>query len=131
MAAIIVGHNVRIDGQACFFPSRRRLLRTAVNKIPRRIRGDVADNAVEVIKQLREKSPEKYSEIAAKLLAAIQQQPDPDSFDSAKSMRELGLRLLKSIGLDDPTEVEAAVAANNDFIAQLDAIRDQTQGAMQ
>jgi len=114
-----------------FSRARRRLLRTAVNKIPRRIRGDVADNAVEVIKQLREKSPEKYSEIAAKLLAAIQQQPDPDSFDSAKSMRELGLRLLKSIGLDDPTEVEAAVAANNDFIAQLDAIRDQTQGAMQ
>ena len=96
---------------------------------------DVADNAVEVIKQLREKSPEKYSEIAAKLLALIQEQPDPDGFASADSMQELGVKLLKAVGLSEVEMTEDMVAqaieANNAFRAQLEAIRDAAQGAMQ
>jgi len=96
---------------------------------------DVADNAVEVIKHLREKSPEKYSEIAAKLLAVIQPQPDPDGFASADSMQELGLRLLRSVGCNefeiDDGMITDALDANDAFIERLKAIKANAEGQLQ
>jgi hypothetical protein len=88
---------------------------------------DVAENAVQVVQLLRQKSPEKYAEVASKLITATE--PKPEGFASANSMQEIGRLLLKSIGLDDPTDeqIEAAVAANNDFIVQLEVIRDAAQ----
>ena len=96
---------------------------------------DVADNAVEVIKQLREKSPEKYAEIAAKLLALIQQQSDPDGFASADSLQELGLRLLRSVGCNefeiDDGMIADALDANDAFIERLKAIKANAEGQLQ
>jgi hypothetical protein len=112
-------------------PRKQKANEPPLRKFLAAFEADVADNAVEVIKQLREKSPEKYSEIAAKLLSAIQQQPDPDGFDSANSMQELGLRLLRSIGVEESAitddMITQAVQANEEFIRTLEAIRDRAQ----
>jgi hypothetical protein len=90
---------------------------------------DFAANGVAAIEQLRQKSPEKYSEIAARLIAASE--PQPDGFENARTMQEIGLNLLKSVGLpeDAATEaqIEQAIAANDAFIARLEAIRDRAQ----
>jgi hypothetical protein len=52
------------------------------------------------------------------------------SFAQAKSMREIGKRLLQSIGFSEPDDVsiQAAIEANDAFIAALEAIRDAAQG---
>jgi hypothetical protein len=88
---------------------------------------DFAANGVAAIEALRQKSPEKYSEIAARLIAAIE--PQPDGFNSANSMPEIGKRLLMSVGADEfsltEDQIQAAVEANDDFIARLEQIRDR------
>jgi hypothetical protein len=45
-------------------------------------------------------------------------------------MREIGKRLLQSIGFSEPDDVsiQAAIEANDAFIAALEAIRDAAQG---
>ena len=53
----------------------------------------------------------------------------PIDFAQAKSMQEIGARLLQSVGLSSPDDVSiaAAIEANDAFIARLEAIRDQAQ----
>ena len=48
-------------------------------------------------------------------------------------MQDIGRKLLQSVGLASPdaVSVAAAIEANDAFIARLEAIRDQAQGAMQ
>jgi hypothetical protein len=50
-------------------------------------------------------------------------------FAQATSMHEIGKRLLQSIGMGEPDalSVRAAIEANNEFIARLEAIRDTAQ----
>src|SRR5262249_43202620 len=92
--------------------------------------GDFEVNGVEVIKQLRLKSPEKYAEIASRLIAATE--PHADDFTSAKNPHELGFRLLKSVGARDldiaESMIEAALAAQDIFIAALQDIRSRAEG---
>jgi len=95
---------------------------------------DFDTHGVEVIEQLRQKSPEKYTEIAARLIAASE--PKPDGFESCQDMREIGIKLLKSVGCEDEdaiTEdmIAEALKAQEVFIAGLKAIRDAAQGTMQ
>jgi hypothetical protein len=92
------------------------------------LRDFVADykaNGASVYKQLRERNPEKYAELSTKLIALIASlKPESDGFHTAQSVQELGVKLLKAVGLDDPTEdqVEAAVAENNRFLLALEQI---------
>jgi hypothetical protein len=48
------------------------------------------------------------------------------SFAQARSMKEIGKRLLQSIGMSEPDalSVDAAIAANDAFVAELERIRD-------
>src|SRR5215475_15083978 len=62
---------------------------------------DFAANGVSVIEQLRNKSPDKYAEIAARLIAATEPRPDPESVANADSLPEFGARLLKSVGMTE------------------------------
>lgn len=91
---------------------------------------DFAENGVDAIKSLREKSPEKYSEIAARLIAAIESRPD--GFDNCTTMEQIGRKLLQSVGAVDveltDDMIAEAVACNDAFIAKLEAIRDRAQG---
>ena len=85
---------------------------------------DFAENGITVIQSLRSRSPEKYCEISARLIAATE--PPQNGFDNAQSLQELGVRLLESVGCprDAITEAmaEAAVAAQDDFTMALTKI---------
>jgi hypothetical protein len=86
---------------------------------------DFAANGVAAIEALRQKSPEKYSEIAARLIAATEP-PSSDDFGKAQSMQDIGRGLLKQVGLheDAITEqmIEQAIAANDALVARLEQI---------
>jgi hypothetical protein len=88
---------------------------------------DFEVNGIAAIEQLRQKSPEKYSEIAARLIATTE--PKQDGWNECQSMQEMALKLLKSVGLDEyeatQDQIEQAIEANNEFLAQLQAIRDR------
>jgi hypothetical protein len=51
-------------------------------------------------------------------------------FATAKSMTEIGRRLLQSIGMQEPSDADVALAveANDAFVAQIEAIREGAQG---
>jgi hypothetical protein len=95
-------------------------------------RGDA--KLASVIEKLREKSPEKYVEAAVRAMAAAEPK-NKDGWETAQSMQDIGRKLLQSVGTPDDAitdqAIEDAVAANDEFIAQLQAIRDAAQGPMQ
>src|SRR5262245_11364242 len=99
----------------------------------RAFESDFETNGVDVIKQLREKSPEKYADIASRLIAASE--PKPEGYESCQSLREIGIKLLKNVGCDEfeMTEdmIEAAMAANEAFIERLKQIKAAAEGALQ
>jgi hypothetical protein len=84
---------------------------------------DFATNGVEVIQKLREESPARYAELAGKLIMNAEE-PSNESFAGAKSMDEIGAKLLKTVGLEEPTkrQIAAAIKANDQFIARLERI---------
>jgi len=51
-------------------------------------------------------------------------------FSTANSMQDIGRKLLQSVGLASPDDVsiQAAIEANDAFIARLQAIRDGAKG---
>src|SRR5262245_21615299 len=87
---------------------------------------DFAANGVSLIEQLRNKSPDKYAEIAARLIAATEPRPNPDGIANANSLPELGMRLLRSVGMAEDaiseSAIEEALAANSRFITALEEI---------
>jgi hypothetical protein len=50
-------------------------------------------------------------------------------FASAQSMQDIGKRLLQSVGLTEPDDlsIQAAIEANDTFIATLEQIRDRAR----
>jgi hypothetical protein len=58
--------------------------------------------------------------------------PEPNKLDfaTANSMHDMGRKLLQSVGFASPDDVsiQAAIEANDAFIAALEAIRDAAQG---
>ena len=85
---------------------------------------DFSTYGVSVIEKLRERPPEKYAELAGKLVMTTE--PPGEGFDSAQTMQEIGLKLLKSVGCPEGAAtdemIEQAVEANDEFIARLSAI---------
>jgi len=57
-------------------------------------------------------------------------QDDPQDFKSAKSMTDIGRKLLQSVGFKEPDDVsiQAAIEANDTFIDRLKAISEAAQG---
>src|SRR5262245_17348764 len=84
---------------------------------------DFADNGVTVIEQLRQRSPEKYAELAAKLIAQSEP-PDPNDVNNAKTSEDLMRHALARMGVANPseTQVQMAVAANSRFMTELEQI---------
>jgi len=56
--------------------------------------------------------------------------PKPTDFAQARSMQDIGCKLLQSVGLASPDDasIKAAIEANNAFVARLEEIRDKAQG---
>jgi hypothetical protein len=88
---------------------------------------DFAENGNEVIERMRQEAPAKYTELAAKLIAPESDPPSPNSFKDAQSMHDIGLRLLRSIGVSEPSDAQITLAiAAIVFISTLEKIRDDT-----
>jgi hypothetical protein len=91
---------------------------------------DFAEYGKGVIEDMRQKDPTRYAELAGRLIMTFEQ-PAEGSWDDCKSMQDIGRKLLKSVGCDESAMsdgvVEQAIAANDAFIAKLEAIRDKAQ----
>jgi hypothetical protein len=79
------------------------------------------------IKQLRETRPDRYVELAARPTDL----PTEGGFEQCRDMRDIGVKLLQSIGFTDPDEdsIAAAIAANDQFIATLQQIHHCAQAS--
>jgi hypothetical protein len=68
----------------------------------------------------------------AKVFGHMNETPDyaPTDFANAKTMTDIGRKLLQSVGfaVPDDASIAAAIEANDAFIARLEAIRDSAQG---
>jgi hypothetical protein len=111
-------------------PSARDKLSASFMKA---FQNDFETHGIETIEKLREESPAKYAEIAAKLIAAAE--PKADGFESCQSNREIAIKLLKSVGADEFELTEEAIAeameANDRFVNRLKEIRAEAEGQLQ
>jgi hypothetical protein len=86
---------------------------------------DFAKHRDEVIEALRKESPKAYAELLGRLVQTADQ-PESESFKNANSMRDIGLRLLISVGADREAitdeQVDLAIIANDNFINRLQEI---------
>jgi hypothetical protein len=101
---------------------------------------ETADKCVQELNQLRRDahSDKAYGAAVAavmgkaKILNLTVDQPPNTSVDfkQAKSMKDVGMKLLQSIGFASPSDADiaAAIEANDAFIERLEAIRDAAQG---
>ena len=99
---------------------------------------EIADKCVQELNELKREAKANKAYAAAvsavmgkvKILNLDTSQPNPTDFKSAKSMHEIGRRLLISVGVKEPDDAAIALAieANDAFIARLEAIRDAAQG---
>jgi hypothetical protein len=89
---------------------------------------DWAEHGPEVIQQIRLDNPVKYGELIARLIPMDANLPTANDYSSCQSMEDIGLKLLQQVGIDDPTEdqIARAITANNQFMAALEAIRDES-----
>jgi hypothetical protein len=64
-----------------------------------------------------------------KILNLTNEQPTQIDFKQAKSMTDIGRKLLQSVGFHEPDDasIKAAIEANDAFIDRLTAIRDAAQ----
>jgi hypothetical protein len=127
-AAAAMTRNAKI--QKLNEPSLRELLSQNVLEV---LVADAREHLTSVIEKLREKSPEKYVEAAVRAMAAAEPKKE-GGWEAAQSMQDIGRKLLQSVGTPDHAitdqAIEDAVAANDEFIAKLQLIRD-AQGPMQ
>jgi hypothetical protein len=94
---------------------------------------DFQEHGADTAKKVREENPQKYLEIATKLLPLIVAlNPATNEFADCQNMNDIGARMLKSVGADESAVTDAmvaqAIAAHDAFVARLEAIRDRAQG---
>jgi hypothetical protein len=92
----------------------------------RAFQSDFEANGVDVIVRLREKYPERYAELAAKLIADTEPPSEQDAFGQCKSTQDVGRQLLLQVGAEEdaiaPEMIEQALEAYDRLIETLTAI---------
>jgi len=92
----------------------------------RAFQSDFEANGVDVIVRLREKYPERYAELAAKLIADTEPPSEQDAFGHCKSTQDVGRQLLLQVGAEEdaiaPEMIEQALEAYDRLIETLTAI---------
>jgi hypothetical protein len=85
-----------------------------------------------VLEKMRQTHPERYVEVAARMIMTAEPATTPSVDSADTSMRGIGARLLQSVGCAEPTdeEIELAIEANDAFIARLEAIRAKAEGEL-
>jgi hypothetical protein len=86
---------------------------------------DFAEHKDEVIQALRRESPKAYAELLGRLIQTSDP-PAENSFANARSMHDIGERLLRSVGMPEEeitdAAIDLAVIANNNFVDRLQEI---------
>ena len=92
---------------------------------------DWAENGSAVIEAIRRENPVKYGELIARLVPMDAILPPAGPYAQAKTVRDVGRVLLREVGLDEwfvtDDLADKAVAANERFIAELEAIKAQAE----
>jgi len=85
----------------------------------------------DVLEAAFKESPTKIAELIARLVSTTEAKGG--GYESCKDMREVGIKLLKSVGFHDPDEdsIDAALKENDTFIARLQAIWAKAEGQLQ
>jgi hypothetical protein len=86
---------------------------------------DFQKYGAEALETVRAKNPERYLELATKLLPLIVQlNPAGSDFSGCRTAEDIGIKLLLSVGIADPTDAQIAdaIKANDEFIARLQGI---------
>ena len=90
------------------------------------LEADWQQHGTEIIQRLREKHPERYADIVARLTTPIEPPPVPASFHAGMSQSDIALRMLRDLGVPDggatPSMIEAATEAQLLFVATLERI---------
>jgi hypothetical protein len=143
IAAGYTAKDVGKRGGSAQAPSSRLLFRV-IQRV-RELQHIAAKNAAETVEKMaRELNEIQYEARADKAHAAavaavlgkakvlnIIDCPNPNHIDfaQANSMQDIGRKLLQSVGFASPDDasIQAAIEANDQFIARLEAIRDRAQ----
>ena len=92
----------------------------------RAFQSDFEANGVDVIVRLREKYPERYAELGAKLIEATEPPAAQDVWSQCKSTEDIGRQLLLQVGAEEfaitPEMIEQALEANERLVDTLAAI---------
>jgi hypothetical protein len=92
------------------------------------LEADFEAHGIAAIEKLRERSPEKYCEISARLIATI----EPTKQDEAQTLQDIGRGLLKAVGTSEDAmsdaAVEEAIKANDVLRATLESIKAKAEG---
>ena len=99
---------------------------------------ETADKCVQELNELRReaRADKAYGAAVsavmgkAKILNFSSEQPKkPQDFKAARSVQDIGRKLLQAVGfeLPDDASIEAAIEANDAFVTRLEAIRDAAQ----
>jgi len=83
-----------------------------------------------VLEQVRQNNPEKYLELSTKLLPLVAAlNPSADDFADCATPADVGMKLLKSVGMNEFDMSEPMIAdalkARDDLVDALEAIRDR------
>jgi hypothetical protein len=83
----------------------------------------------EVIEALRKESPKAYAELLGRLIQTTDA-PDTKGFKDCNGQRDIGLRLLVSMGMQEDKitdeQIDLAIIANDRFLASLEEIAGTT-----
>jgi len=121
------------NGPISNLKSKQKKQSSLLEELNAPLRDFVADfkaHGADVLQKVREDNPEKYLELSTKLLPLVATlNPGTNDFSDAKDMQSIGIKLLRSIGFNDPDEdsIQAAITAQDDFIARLQQIQSCAQ----
>src|SRR5215831_12470638 len=108
-------------------PSARDKLSAAFLKA---FEADFENYGIEAIEKLREESPAKYAEIAARLITAT----EPKS-EEPKDVRSLAIRELKDVGMDEfqitENMIEEVIKSGEKHLDTVLAVKAAAEGQMQ
>jgi hypothetical protein len=95
----------------------------------RAIQSDFQVHGPTVIEQLRQKYPQHYSEIVARLTASTEEPSSPTDFSGSLTRLDIGMKLLQQLGLhEDAITIDMAerAATANDVL--VDCLEEIAQG---
>src|SRR5262249_44128952 len=96
---------------------------------------DFKEHGKSALETVRERSPEKYLELATKLWPLVAaRNPGADDYSDCKDLRSLAIKLLKNHGVDEFALTEdmitEALAANDRFLDTLQEIKARSEGVV-